>query len=259
VPWELLELDEEGGGPVPRVAGSWAGWARSRVAELATGGSGRVLLGRVLDVPPAVVFGVYLRRVFWGADSPPGLRGFLPVYGTDGQPLFGVHAMLATGISMGLRLSHYRDHLYSELGAARELVGLAKAMGGDRAAIGYGRGAPHSVEEIVRGGVVVRLRDPGRPEDVIDGLGGELARAGVLAALAMADRVPGGLLVEARRMLDEIRAYEEEGLQGLMAQYLVGRHRPGESGLEGVVEEMLAGPGMGSRLLAALLLSHARR
>ena len=70
-----------------------------------------------------------------------------------------VPALSATGLSFGVRLAHHRDHLYSELRAAEELLEEAKGEGGNKVAVGFGRGRPPEPVAIATGAPKLPLDD----------------------------------------------------------------------------------------------------
>ena len=70
-----------------------------------------------------------------------------------------VPALSATGLSFGVRLAHHKDHLYSELRASEELLEEAKGEGGNKVAVGFGRGRPPEPVAIASGAPKLPLND----------------------------------------------------------------------------------------------------
>ncbi len=113
------------------------------------------LAGHIPYSAPGLLYAAVLRRLFWGASS--SSPGFHPVkkHGR-GKVVYRIPALVSNGLSMSVRIAHYRDHLGSELWAAEGLLGKAKSYSrgggcsgdgvlrctGDATAISYGRVPP---------------------------------------------------------------------------------------------------------------------
>ena len=185
-------------------------------------------LGGLLLESPAALFPVLAPRILWGSS---GVPGFHPVKPRGrGRALYRVPALAGAGLSLGLRLSHRRDHLYAELEAVQELLNAAKELGGSRLVASMGRaaaaGAPRAAREAA---AVVPLLPGSRDlEEALRAAGGAVAAAALMAGLV--EKGAAG-----RRLL-----YGPEGYLGVPS----GR-------LTGLLEE--AGEGEARRLLAALV------
>jgi len=253
VPAGLLEgLEEYGRDGIEEDGEGFVG-AMVRVLYRVAGVSGA--RAEKEEISPAGAFAVYLRRLFWGVDYAgefvEGEGGFLPVYGSSGGAIFGVPAILSTGLSVGLRVSHYRDHMQGELAAARALVEAAKERG-DALAVGYGRVSTLEPREALRSHVVLGFRE-GRE------LAEAPAAATLLAMAAFSGRVPISLLRRSGLAPGEVEAFEAEGARASLARYLIERHAPHRD-YSSLVERLLGAGESTSRLLdAALMLYSAGR
>ncbi len=89
-----------------------------------------------------------LRRLWWASSS--SRPGFHPVKDLEESRTLGHVPAVLNGLSMGLRFAHYKDHLYSEVAAAEELLELAKKGEGDALAASFGRGAPSDPAKLAK-------------------------------------------------------------------------------------------------------------
>ncbi|NPA69668.1 MAG: hypothetical protein GXO26_02590, partial [Crenarchaeota archaeon] len=88
---------------------------------------------------PPLLYVLILRKLYWGSYR--GASGFLPVTPkpmifTDEQ--YYIPAVLSGGISIGVRLTHYKDHMYYSLISAINLARISKREGGDKITVLYG-------------------------------------------------------------------------------------------------------------------------
>ncbi len=199
----------------------------------------------VLLESPAALFAVLGPRILWGAGGVPGFHPVKP--GGRGEVLYRVPALVGAGVSLGLRLSHRRDHLYAELEAVRELLRAAKEAGGARLAASMGRVSPAEAGRAAVYASIVPLVPGGAgPEEAVRGTGRYVALAALLAGMVAQGSAGRGLLVGHERLLDappdrlpELLG-EERLLEGL-AQVLAERHV--EPGRRRLAEEALKAAG----------------
>ena len=177
---------------------------------------------------PAAVIAALIPRLMWasGATYP----GFHPVKKRGvGDALFRIPALIGTTVSVGLRYSHYRDHLYAEIAVSEALLRQAKQQGNGVTA-SMGRLNPAAPREALKSSAVVRSAPK---EGWLRGAGGHLAKALVMASLLSRGRVPRSL-VRAHHGL--FREYEEVArllrtdpeLTKRTVQYLIERHAEGD-------------------------------
>jgi hypothetical protein len=105
---------------------------------------------------PGLTAAVLIRRIYWASSS--ARPGFHPVKRKGaGRTVYRIPALVSAGMSMGLRFSHYRDHLYAELAAVEALVEEAKRLGGDWLAVSMGRIQPSKPHEALKAVAGVKL------------------------------------------------------------------------------------------------------
>ncbi len=222
----------------------------------------------VLLESPAALFAVLGPRILWGAGGVPGFHPVKP--GGRGRALYRVPALVGAGVSLGLRLSHRRDHLYAELEAVRGLLRAAKEAGGARLAASMGRVSPAEAGRAAVYASIVPLVPGGAgPEEAVRGTGRYVALAALLAGMVARGSAGRGLLVGHERLLDappdrlpELLG-EERLLEGL-AHVLAERHvEPGRRRLAEEALKAAGGEGVGLLFdmlgLASVLYDAAQR
>ena len=255
---------------------AWLPWSLSTPAyrgELArAAGIGEDGEGFVLPSPAAVV-GVLLPRLLWASSA--AAPGFHPVKerGRGRKVLYRIPALLGSGASAGLRLSHYRDHLYSEIAAAEEAMEEGKGRGGARLAVAMGRVAATRPGEAVEAAAVLPLLPGGASTPY--GMGpGELRRAArlpaaaaVLAGLVASEGASQSLLrghmmlfsAPPGRALEAIRSMKGREAERI-ARYLASRYTGGKAAEEAAKKALEAaekGEELVEVLTAALALYNA--
>ncbi len=202
---------------------------------------------RVLLESPAALFAVLGPRILWGAGGVPGFHPVKP--GGRERALYRVPALVGAGVSMGLRLSHRRDHLYAELDAVRELLRVAKEAGGARLAASMGRVSPAEAGRAAIYASIVPLVPGGAgPEDALRGTGRYVALAALLAGMVARGSAGRGLLIGQKQLFNAppdrlLELLDEERLLEGLAHVLAQRHV--EHRLRRVAEEALKTTGVG--------------
>ncbi|NPA99142.1 MAG: hypothetical protein GXO43_07165, partial [Crenarchaeota archaeon] len=103
----------------------------------------KILWDRLEDpCSPPLLYVYLLRKIYWGSASKSHPAGFLPVTEkprlfTD--PIYYIPAIIVSGLSIGVKHAHYKDHMYYELVGAMNLSAYSKMMGGDNLSVMYGR------------------------------------------------------------------------------------------------------------------------
>ena len=257
---------------------AWLPWGlaptryRSAVAEAAglRGEAGEAL---VLGSPAAVAAAL-LPRILWGVGAAPGFHPVKP--GGRGETLYRVPALIGTGVSVAVRLSHYRDHVYSESAAAEHLLEEAKEAGGSRLAVSMGRAGAARPREAVGASAVLPLLPSGASSPAglsVDELRGaaRLAAAAAAVAGAVAGTAAGKRLTrahleffnagpeDAARLLQEHRDVAKR-LAAYIAERYASEARVGAAAAEALrslLEEAADEDGLAPLLDAARMLSEA--
>ena len=234
---------------------AWMPWSLLRTARIhylrtirrALGASGEIPVGENMGLAYAVL----LRRIFWGSDS--RHPGFLPVRskGFSKHGKYYVPAIVSPGLSIAVRLSHYRDHLYSEVESGLLALEAVKRKGGDMTGISMGRVQPNTPGAAVEEGVslylipnlpantnpdsIDGLKRAGRPGALILYFTGLMAEGAISRTIAYSPYtlLPGGL-----RSLRTLLSLAGNGQAGVRVfEYLISRHASGGGTLQSLGEE----------------------
>ncbi|UXD22731.1 hypothetical protein IPA_07745 [Ignicoccus pacificus DSM 13166] len=169
---------------------------------------------------------ILLKRIGWAAHS--RYPGFHPL--REGEKVVGrIPALVASGLSEGLRFAHYKDHLYAELEIAEELLELSKDNGGSSLTLGMGRGAPNKPSEVAEGASVTL--DMFKPEILNRWTIGKAGELGVRLSSLLALIEEGKVSVALARGLS---TYLGERL----LNELLGREELDESLVRGIIERL---------------------
>ena len=197
------------------------------------------LAEKIPENPAAVIAGL-VPRLLWSAGSP--RPGFHPVKKRGkGKVLYRIPALIGTGVSIGLRYSHYRDHLYAEISAAEALLGAAKEAKPSIAA-SMERVQPSRPREAVAEAARLPLRGDW---DWLRGASESLVRALIVAQLVEAGGASASLLRSYLQVLGapeetEELARSDEALARSIALYVAERYSSREWAKR-LLEKLLGG------------------
>ena len=212
------------------VAPAWLPWslvtpgAREGYRRELAKALGDESLSEMMPSNPAAVIAGLVPRILWGAGS--SRPGFHPVKKRGrGRVVYRIPALIGTGVSIGLRYSHYHDHLYAEISAAEALLEEAKKAKPGIVA-GMERLQPSKPGEAVVGAARLPVKGGW---DWLRGASESLARALVLAYLVETGEVSASILRAYTQVLGALEeteklAKDDEDLARSIALYITGRY-----------------------------------
>ncbi|NPA84815.1 MAG: hypothetical protein GXO07_02270, partial [Crenarchaeota archaeon] len=187
-----------------------------------------------------------VRRIWWSSSS--FYPGFHPVreFRKGDETYARIPAVLAGGLSEGLRFLHYKDHLHAEIESAEELLEYAKELG-DALAAGFGRGAPSEPAKLAKERIArLRLANGNSSPAEVSSAAEEVLKASNLLRLIERGKVSSSITKSLFNTLGSelwefLKGKDDEAVRLGLVKKLVNTYSVKNERIRELVEELLEG------------------